>query len=119
MYVNRIDIIIQEIKTQDKSFNGIIDSVLIDGRFRVACVLKILQSKYVFHNKSIILIDDYFVTHKTNPQTHNYTIVEKYYDIIYGASEFGTLAAFTPKIMTDDLLVSIQNDLNTYMTIAE
>ena len=110
LYVDRIDKIINDIYKQDLNFNGIINSVLIDGRYRVACALKIFANQYVVRNKSFILVHDYFWRTK-----HYEEMMNKYYDLIdpktTGKQRHGTMAVFTPKIATKELLVQSKIDL--------
>ena len=52
---------------------SMIDLVLIDGRFRVACALHIFNK---INDNAIILFDDYI------PRKYMYGIIENYYDIV-------------------------------------
>ena len=92
MYVNRIDSIVEQIKKEDKSFNGILDAVLIDGRYIIACALKLMVNNYVTRKDSLILIHDYF-------RREYDQFVEKYYDFIDSDQPFGSMAVFRPKIL--------------------
>eukprot|EP01084_Bolivina_argentea_P186433 321359_1 len=64
IYVNYID------HLGPKTF----DVVFIDGRFRVACALKIIKEQY-YHQDTVVMIHDY-------TKREHYTVVERYYDTI-------------------------------------
>lgn len=66
-YTNAID----NIKMRKKYY----DLILIDGRYRVGCALKLIIGKYIDHNSRVIIHD--YIQGRGYPQ-----IVEKYYDIV-------------------------------------
>jgi hypothetical protein len=61
-----------QIKKLSKEEQNNIDLVLIDGRFRVACCLKLFD---IVNNDCVIIFDDFF-------PRKNYNIVLNYYNII-------------------------------------
>lgn len=78
-----------------------IDLALVDGRFRVACTLKIILSCY--ENKQLkILIHDFW-------NRQQYHIVLKYLDVVKKAD---TIGLFTIKNNVD--IESVQNDYESY-----
>lgn len=77
------------------------DFVLVDGRFRVACFLKVLKASTP---QTIIAIHDY----TNRPQYH---VVEKFADVIERSEEF---VAFRKKEIIDE--TELGNTINQYET---
>ncbi len=84
----------------------LIDLVLVDGRFRVACVLKIIQLCHK-NSKIKILIHDFW----NRPQYH---IVLKY---LVAVTKIDTIGLFSIKKNVD--LKSVNNDYEAYKSIPE
>lgn len=114
-YVDYVDEIVHNRLINDSNFDGIFDAVFVDGRFRVACALKLFVNQYIEHGKSVLIVHDYF--DPEHAVHHNYTKMEKYFEMIDDDKQLGTMAVFTPKIATSQLLDSAKIDLMLYMNI--
>ena len=73
MYVNAIDSF-----GKDKIY----DVALVDGRFRIACALKLIYSNYINRN-SVVMFHDY--------DRIGYHYIETFYDVITNASRLVVL----------------------------
>ncbi|KAK3279409.1 hypothetical protein CYMTET_12707 [Cymbomonas tetramitiformis] len=69
-----------------------LDMALVDGRFRVACALKLLN---YFHDESVLLIHDFW----TRPQ---YGDVFRYYDLIGYTYSLAVLRRKNPRYLLED-----------------
>ena len=108
IYVNKIDQIVEKIFENDENFDGILDAILIDGRYRVACALKLFSKGYVARNRSAIFVHDFLW------RTRSYGLIRKYYDIIdpkIKQTPHGTMCVFTPKVATQELINKATLDL--------
>ena len=112
IYVNRVDDIVKQLYKEDKSFDGIIDVALIDGRYRVACALKLFSNQYVINNRSIVMVHDFF------KRRTEYDMINDYFDLIDPLNEniriekkHGSMAVFMPKIATKELINKSKIDL--------
>ena len=112
MYVNRVDDIVEQLYKEDKSFDGILDVVLIDGRYRVACALKLFSNGYVINNRSIVMVHDFL------KRQDEYKMINDYFDLIDPSTEtiniakkHGSMAVFMPKIATKELVTKSKIEL--------
>ena len=112
MYVNKVDEIIEGLYKEDEMFDGVLDVVLIDGRYRVACALKLFANGYVRNNRSIVMVHDFFWRAK------EYKMIRDYFNLIDPksgnmriAKRHGTMAVFTPKVVTQELITQSKIEL--------
>ena len=76
----------------------------------MACALKLFSNKYIETNKSVVFVHDFWIRLKYYEE-----VMFKYFDLIDPITDKGkdqaTIAVFTPKVATQELLYQSKIDL--------